>query len=67
LTDSIKRIINAAIDGAEKEREKIIKELESDLVDVQNSDQEDKDNIVELIKQEIETIKNIELTINTEK
>ncbi len=67
MTDSIKRIINAAIDGAEKEREKIIKELESDLVDVQNSDQEDKDNIVELIKQEIETIKNIELTINTEK
>ena len=53
MCDYVERIICAAISGAVDEKASIINELENDIADLENSDQEDKDRLIELLNQNL--------------
>ena len=61
MCDYVERIICAAISGVVDERVSIINELENDIADLENSDQEDKDSLIELLKQDLEIVKAIDI------
>lgn len=67
MCDYVERIICAAISGAVDERVSIINELENDIADLENSDQEDKDSLIELLKQDLEIVKAIDIQFSDDK
>ena len=67
MCDYVERIICAAISGVVDERVSIINELENDIADLENSDQEDKDSLIELLKQDLEIVKAIDIQFSDDK
>lgn len=53
MCDYVEKIICAAINGAVDEEVSIINELENDIADLENSDQEDKESLIELLNQDL--------------
>jgi len=53
MCDYVERIICAAINGTVDEKVSIINELENDIADLEKSDQEDKDSLIELLNQDL--------------
>lgn len=64
MSDYVERIICAALNGATDEKKSIIDELENDIADLENSDQEDKDSLIEVMKSELEIVKAIDIQMS---
>lgn len=61
MCDYIEKIIVAALNGAIDEKEIIISDMKSDITDLENSDQEDKDSLLEVLKGELSIVEAINI------